>query len=126
VKEAHLLRRTVNLVQLLLGVGLAALPGFVAYTDDFGVAYSAVVAGAAAAAVALLAFVTQWRWPPWLMGGISLWVLAAPLALGLQRAVQTQWIQVVLGAALLATALADWASMRAPAKAEQNAAPLQH
>jgi hypothetical protein len=115
------------MVQLLLGIGLLALPGFVAYTDDFSVAYNAVTAGAAAAAAALVAFITQWRWLPWLMGGISLWVLAAPLASSFQGAEQTLWSQLALGAALLATALADWASVRAAQGMSEHdhGAPLQ-
>jgi hypothetical protein len=113
--------------QLLLGVGLAALPGFVAYTDDYTVAYITVTAGAAAAGVALVTLITQWRWLAWVMGGISLWVLAAPLALSFQDADQALWSQLALGLALLATALADWAAARAGQDRNESdhAAPLR-
>lgn len=88
---------TIDVINLILGIGLALTPWMFAYLGESTATWNAWIVGALMALVALGALVQFAEWEEWANLVLGIWALAAPWLLGFSGVIDAMYSHVVVG-----------------------------
>lgn len=94
---------------LLLGVWLAVSPWALSYAGETTPAWNAHVVGVIIAVSALAALLAFQQWEEWINIALGAWLIASPFVLGFTTNVAAMWNQLIVG--LLVGILATWVAV---------------
>lgn len=92
---------------LVLGLWMVVSPWALAYQAETNAVWSAVIAGALVAALALFELFQVKAWEEWGNMALGIWMVIAPWVLGFATSAGAMWNTVIVGLAVAALAL--WA-----------------
>uniref|UniRef100_A0ABX1PFB1 SPW repeat-containing integral membrane domain-containing protein n=2 Tax=Aromatoleum anaerobium TaxID=182180 RepID=A0ABX1PFB1_9RHOO len=92
---------------LVLGLWMVVSPWALAYQAETNAVWSAVIAGALVAALALFELFQVKAWEEWGNMALGLWMVISPWVLGFATSAGAMWNAVIVGLAVAALAL--WA-----------------
>lgn len=86
-----------DVVNVILGIGLALSPWLFAYTGETTAAWNAWVVGAAIALVAIGALVAFAQWEEWVNLILGVWAILAPWLLGFSAITAALYTHMIVG-----------------------------
>lgn len=98
----------VDIVNVIVGIGLALTPWLLAFSDEAHAATNAWLVGAAIALIAIGALVSFKEWEEWLNLLLGLWAIVAPWVVGFASNSSARYAHLIAGiivAVLAATKL---------------------
>ena len=90
-------KRTIDIINLVLGACLAFAPWALGFTGQTAAAWNAWVAGAAIAFVAVDALANLTEWEEWANMALGIWAILAPWVLGFAEAAQAMYAHLLIG-----------------------------
>jgi hypothetical protein len=95
-----------NVLNAVIGIGLALSPKLFGFTDDLAL-WHACVLGVGVALIATSALVMFVAWEEWLNASLGIWGMAAPWALSFTHDATATRVHVIAGASVLVVAAVE-------------------